>query len=101
MEIFVEFLNHLVPLAATFGDLIEFLLHISCEVIVDDGLEVADQELVDEHSDVGRDELSLLVADVLFACLFSDFILFQSINLVGASLASDVFLLDVFSLLNG
>ena len=42
MEVFVEILNHGVPLAATLGNLIELLLHIGREVVVDDSFEVAD-----------------------------------------------------------
>ena len=101
MESFIEFLNHLVPLAAALGNLIELLLHIGGEVIIDDGLEIAYQELVDEHTYVSRDELGLLIADVLFASLFGDFVFLQGVNLVGTCLACYVFLLDVISLLDG
>ena len=86
-------------MAFAFGYFVKLLLHVGGEVIVNDGLEEADEEFVYEYAYVGRYEFGFLEADVLFAGLLGDIVLFQGEDLVRACLACDVFLLYIFSFL--
>ena len=62
LEVLVECLHPLVPFGLSFGNVIKLLFHIGCEVVVHDAREVFHQEVVDNDSDICRQQFPLFVA---------------------------------------
>ena len=72
MERAVEIRDHAVPLHVSLGDLVEILLHFSCEVVVENILEVAYKIVSHDHSDILRKKAVLFCSSCLglYRCLY-------------------------------
>ena len=69
LKVLVERLQHLVPVHLAVGYGVKLLLHVSCEVIVHDSREILHEEIVNHHTDVGRHQLTLLIASYFLLIL--------------------------------
>ena len=101
LKVFVEALHHLQPFLFAFGYLVELLLHTCGEVVVHNLWEVLHQEVVNHHTDICRQQLTLVRASHLSLCLRSLNAIFQGVYHVCAFLSILVTLLHIFALLDG
>ena len=76
LELLVEHLDHVVPFLTSFGNLIEVLLYLRREVIVHDTREELHEEVVDNGTYVGRQELAFLGVSEFLTRLLADLLSF-------------------------
>ena len=93
--------HHVCPLLLAVGNLVELLLHLGGEVIVHDGGEVLDEEVVHYDADVCREKLALLVASHLHLACLRNLESAERVNDITSLLAFLVALHHVLALLNG
>ena len=60
MEIFVEFVDFVVPFLLALGNLIEVVLDFCREVVVHYLGEIFQEKIIDHHAHVGRNEFAFL-----------------------------------------
>ncbi len=65
MKEFVEVGYLIVPVAVSFSYAVKFLLHLGCEVIVEDIREMLGEEFVDNDSGIGGDEFPFFCSGIL------------------------------------
>ena len=100
-KLLIEAFHHVRPFLTAFSNFIEILFYLSGEVIVHDGWEILHQEVVHHHTDIGRQELSLIRTGHFLPLLLSDHLALQGIDGVEALFALLVSLMHIFALLNG
>ena len=101
LKLLVEVAHHVCPLFLAVGNLVELLLHLCGEVIVHDGGEVLDEEVVHYDTYVGGQKLALLIASHLHLACLRDLESAERVDDITSLLAFLVALHHVLALLDG
>ena len=101
LKVLVESLEHFVPILLAFCYGIKVLLHVCGEVVVHYRREVFHEEIVYDRTDVGRQQLTLLIAGHLLLGLCGNLVSAQGVNGVRAFFTLLVTFRNIFSLLYG